>query len=144
LAGDDIIRPLSDAADTIAGFAGDDLLILRNGDTGVGGEGDDTFQIDTLYLPAGHEVISVADFSHKNDVIDFSPVDANVYEDGDQAFKFIGKKDLPTDSDPTGLLRAEVTSDGVTLFGSTDAAADVEITVFVDDVRHIIGHDLVL
>ncbi|MDQ7070007.1 MAG: hypothetical protein Q9M48_04575 [Rhodobacterales bacterium] len=52
-------------ADTLAGGAGDDVLTLLHGNTGIGGEGADTFvmdQDDTLRFSPAHTSIQIDDF----------------------------------------------------------------------------------
>lgn len=57
----------ADGADTLDGGDGDDMLMLGKGDTGNGGEGEDSF---ALYLEQdGAEVITIRDFNPEEDVV---------------------------------------------------------------------------
>jgi Ca2+-binding RTX toxin-like protein len=58
----------------------------------IGGAGADRFVIAApSYSPVGLKADKIVDFSHgQGDKIDLSPIDANVWVAGNQAFHFIG------------------------------------------------------
>ncbi|WP_342240228.1 calcium-binding protein [Inquilinus sp. OTU3971] len=96
-AGNDVINALAVGAGrvglTLSGGAGDDTLVGSAGsDVLIGGAGADRFVFSSLsYSAVGPKADKIADFSHaQGDKIDVSPIDANVWAAGNQAFHFIG------------------------------------------------------
>jgi D-alanyl-D-alanine carboxypeptidase len=95
-----------DGRDELHGGKGQDILNGGNGrdlldggagaDTLTGGRGRDIFDFDSLSDLAGgdgsHDIIT--DFTHGEDVIDLSGIDANTSRRGDQSFHFIGEADF--------------------------------------------------
>ena len=76
------------AANKLIGLAGNDLLNCGLGkDSLTGGSGKDTFDFNTsLEIGKGASRDSITDFTHKQDKIDLSGIDANSKKTGDQAF----------------------------------------------------------
>ncbi|MGO1081100.1 calcium-binding protein [Inquilinus sp. CA228] len=96
-AGNDVINAFAVGAGrvslTLSGGAGDDTLVGSAGsDILIGGAGADRFVFSSLsYSVVGAKADKIADFSHaQGDKIDVSPIDANVWAAGNQAFHFIG------------------------------------------------------
>ncbi len=78
--------------DTLIGGAGGDLLVGQNGtDSLTGGAGVDTFAFDDLSevgTGAARDVIT--DFTHGQDILRLTLIDADLNNPGDQQFTFIG------------------------------------------------------
>ena len=96
-AGNDVISAFAVGAGrvslTLSGGAGDDTLVGSAGsDVLIGGAGADRFVFSApSYSVVGAKADKIADFSHaQGDKIDVSPIDANVWAAGNQAFHFIG------------------------------------------------------
>lgn len=104
----------SGGANRIDGGAGDDWINGSWGlDTLIGGPGKDRFLFDSVGNANGDRVV---DFNPREDRLDFSHIDANVFAGGNQGFKWIGTNGF---SKSAGQLRTY--SDG----GSTWLAGDV-------------------
>ncbi|MBT0958603.1 M10 family metallopeptidase C-terminal domain-containing protein [Alphaproteobacteria bacterium KMM 3653] len=94
---DDVLIGTTDAdilyggagADGLHGDNGDDTLIGGSGaDTLTGGAGADTFVFETMQdSPTAGDVIT--DFDEGIDLIDLSAIDADLTQEGDQAFVFV-------------------------------------------------------
>lgn len=127
--GNDVLRA-GKGHDELNGGSGDDLLVGGfGGDTLSGGAGKDTFAYkdgDTGIGDGLHDVI--LGFAHGLDKIDLSGMDANLNEDGDQAFTFIGGRAF---SDEAGQLRLLRTDESVLVRGDNngDGVADFEIEI---------------
>lgn len=107
--------------DLVIGGGGDDLIIGQWGnDTLVGGSGNDTFDFNDAKLMGSDLIL---DFS-RGDRIDLRGIDADVTQDGDQAFRFIGSQwlskagDLGAYADPNGWtsVTGDVNGDGAVDF----------------------------
>ena len=68
------------------------MSVFTGTDTFLGGAGADRFQFNLASdSVVGPKADRIADFSHaQGDKIDVSPIDANVWVAGNQAFSFIG------------------------------------------------------
>ena len=81
----------NDVANVIRGGAGNDTLNGWGGkDTFFGDSGNDTFQFSSQFSADGDKVM---DFVQGADELDFSKIDANTSQSGDQAFIFDGYDD---------------------------------------------------
>ncbi|MBZ6079398.1 calcium-binding protein, partial [Microvirga puerhi] len=96
-----------DGNDTLNGWGGADTLI--------GGNGKDVFQFSDKYSADGDKVM---DFVHNTDKLDFSKIDTNGAQAGDQAFIFDGYK---TSGSNGHLWAVEDTAANVThVYGKVD------------------------
>ena len=131
--------------DTLNGGAGNDTL---NGNKGadhlIGGGGDDTFQFSFLNQSttgaSGRDLI--CDFTHGEDVIDLSDIDANTGLANDQAFHFIGDT---TFSGAAGDLRAFSTADGHTaIIGDVNGDGISDFRIDIDGTLALQTSDFIL
>ena len=129
-AGDDTLSGL-DGKDVLDGGDGDDRLFGGRGrDVLTGGADNDEFIFRSkaeVGLPGKGDL--VADFStEENDKIDFRAIDADEFEELDQAFVFIGDAAF---SGAVGQLRFVLMGAGLRLEGDTngDFLADFELTL---------------
>jgi predicted extracellular nuclease len=108
--------------DTLTGGHGDDILWGNVGaDTLAGGAGNDIFCYMDVKESAGTSIDHILDFD-AGDKIDLSQIDADIHQDGDQAFAFIGSDafgghagELRADFDAVNNLwtvQADVDGDG--------------------------------
>lgn len=130
--GDD--RLMGDAgADRLYGDAGNDILFGGTGsDLLSGGTGKDVFVFATpMDARIAKKVDTIADFEHLIDKIDLRYIDANTDLAGDQAFRFIGKRDFSASGQlayRNGFLVGDLDGDG-----SADIAIAVGGTLSVKD-----------
>jgi len=137
-------------ADTLSGNQEDDVLIGGAGaDRLAGGPGADMFTFTSPQeSPAGKGRDTIVDFTpEEGDKIDLSEVDANASVDGDQAFKFIGKKAFTgNDGDPQdrGELRYEKAEGGVVVSADVNGDGEADMEIFVADVDSLKVGDFLL
>ena len=134
--------------DVLTGGGGADVLCGGSGrDTMTGGLGADVFDFDAAgdsgLAPTTWDILK--DFTRAEDIIDLSGIDANGALDGNGTFTFsgLGRASVWGD-DATGKLRYEVRTEGIALYGSTDADLDAEFAIFVTGVNALSASDLVL
>ncbi|MDQ3143742.1 MAG: pre-peptidase C-terminal domain-containing protein [Pseudomonadota bacterium] len=118
LGGDDALGGGA-GADRLFGGTGNDLL--------TGGAGKDRFVIAEI---GGRDRIS--DFSHGEDLIDLSRIDANVAADGDQAFTFIGASNF---SGNAGELATYVQRGVHYAAGDVDGDGVADFTISLGNVQ---------
>jgi Ca2+-binding RTX toxin-like protein len=121
--------------DTLLGLDGDDVIGGNYGaDLLFGGSGADRFiffSADDSRAGAADRIVDlfVGDNKYTGDVIDLSAIDANVTQNGDQAFSFRGFQGAPG---PAGSLQVGVIEGvGVFLFGYVDHDADADLIIDV-------------
>jgi subtilisin-like proprotein convertase family protein len=114
--------------DAIAGGPGKDVL--------VGGGGADAFNYFFVQDSAGLGYDIILDFQPGIDRIDLSPIDANPFLPGDQAFTFV----------PGGLVgvAGQLTLVGNSLFGDTNGDRIPDLDIYLANVSALGGRDLVL
>ncbi|MGK9237230.1 hypothetical protein KXS07_36420 [Inquilinus limosus] len=152
--GQDSLYGLDDGDDIYGGKGDDKIVGGRGNDRLNGGKGQDDF----IYTAAGDSEPGegkrdhIEDFIRSDgDRIDLGQIDANVHEDGDQAFDFIGTEALGGSREDAGELRYQVTSTNDTLVQADvngDGLADFEVLVECTSFRsppiHLSGGDFVL
>ncbi|MEM9970721.1 MAG: Hint domain-containing protein, partial [Pseudomonadota bacterium] len=81
--------PDVDGADSLLGGVGNDQIVLGDGDTGLGGDGDDTFSLDPSALTGGGIITVVGGEGDETtgDVLDLSAIETDtiVYTNTDDA-----------------------------------------------------------
>ncbi len=107
--------------DTLNGGAGNDTLSGGAGkDVLTGGAGKDVFAFTNVTDSSGANQDTITDFTRGVDKIDLSAIDANVFADGNQAFKFIASNAVFTDPGQLkfsgGVVTGDVTGDGIADF----------------------------
>jgi Ca2+-binding RTX toxin-like protein len=115
--------------DTINGSGGDDVIVGGRGkDTMTGGAGHDRFVLETSADSGigGAVRDAIQDFTHGDDVIDLSAIDAKTNVAGHDAFSWIGGSNF---SGAAGQLRYQLVGSYTVVYGDTngDKVADFEI-----------------
>ena len=102
----------------------------------VGGGDADAFNYFFVQDSAGLGYDIILDFQPGIDRIDLSPIDANPFLPGDQAFTFV----------PGGLagVAGQLTLVGNSLFGDTDGDRIPDLDIYLANVSALGGRDLVL
>jgi Ca2+-binding RTX toxin-like protein len=136
--------------DIINAKAGDDTLIGGTGrDTMVGDTGADVFVYNSFaesYAGAATRDF-LNGFTHGQDVIDLSAIDANPFNAGDQAFTFIGSAAFTgAGSNSAGQLRYFTFSGGNFNIVQADWNGDgvPEMEIFVNGTNFMTGTDFIL
>jgi Ca2+-binding RTX toxin-like protein len=126
--GNDELRGGS-GADILLGGDGNDLLVGGSGaDVLVGGAGADIFLFSGYVTGLGVGADRITDFTQGEDLIDLSPIDADLWTGGNQAFTFIAGAAF---SGTAGELRFGFDGTDTWLQGDTDGDgfADFEIVL---------------
>jgi Ca2+-binding RTX toxin-like protein len=129
-------------ANRLDGGAGNDWLLGGGGaDMLEGGLGNDRF----VFAAAGDSGVAamdtILDFTHGQDRLDLTRIDANVVAAGDQAFAFIGNAAF-SGVDATGQLRYDDVA-GI-LYGSNDADDAAEFAIALTGLPALVAADFVL
>jgi len=113
---------------TIAGQGGADFIIGGNGgDLLIGGAGADYFAFGSITDSPGGPAMTdlIADFTPADgDVVDVSPIDANVYAAGNQAFVFASAFVFGTAGQAVLSYDAGTNTTTLSLDVNADAVAD--------------------
>jgi serralysin len=140
------------ADDTLDGGAGDDILVAGAGrDIMTGGDDDDIFDFNSASemgtTAATRKIIT--DFSHHDDTIDLSTIDANGAGAGDTAFSFL--KGNGTDfTGEEGQLRwmkdnnAGVANDRTYIEGDINGDAVADFTIELIGLHNVKESDFIL
>jgi Ca2+-binding RTX toxin-like protein len=126
--------------DTLKGGDGADTLIGGGGlDSLTGGAGADIFRYDAAADSSNSAKDEILDFQHGVDKIDLSRIDADPYENGDQAFHFIGSSTF-TGAGPIfgmGELRAYQDSGKWFVQGDIDGDGLADFTIAVTTLGNV-------
>lgn len=131
--------------DNLFGDAGNDKLIGNAGaDRLSGGAGADTFIFhslsDSTVAAAGRD--RVLDFSSaEGDRVDLSRIDANAFEDDDQAFSFVGSADFGL---VAGELRYQQRAAGTFVYGDVDGDGQADFSIFFEGAINFTAADFIL
>jgi len=160
--GDDDVLFGSQHADTLNGSKGADILLGGRGgdhllgDNGfdvliggkgrdilTGGNGDDTFVFNRpVESKVGNQRDHITDFTHTEDLIDVSGIDANTNVAGNQSFHFIGQAGF---SSTAGELRFHATAAGNAIVaGDVNGDGHADFQIFVANVTDLHAGDFVL
>lgn len=132
-------------ADKLSGGEGDDVITGGGGaDHLAGGRGSDTFVFvdinDSGTKAAKRETI--ADFrAGEGDSIDLSSLDASVLADGDQAFKFIGKRGF---SDSAGELHYTTSGRDIIVSADVDGDGRADFAILLKGVDKLAADAFIL
>lgn len=130
------------SSDLLDGQGGKDSLTGgTGGDDLFGGRGADDFVYralaDSTHAPAGRDTIF--DFSQaEDDRLDLRAIDADIDEDGNQAFHFIGGAAF---SGEAGELRSRTSPAGTVVSGDVDGDGDADFAIHFDDKIAITAAD---
>jgi Ca2+-binding RTX toxin-like protein len=162
--GADIIKGLG-GNDTIYGHSGDDRIIGgRGADLLIGGAGHDTFVFTSIYDSAPNQsgIVNngfyspisglgqrdiVTDFTHGQDKIDLSAIDANTQAAGNQAFAWRGQGIF---THTPGQLIEKIydqpgtKGDQTIIYGDINGDARADFQIELVGLKHLVASDFVL